>query len=158
MRAMPPLLALALAGLATSCARTVVYSCGHHATAADAARVDVRALAERGYDLEIVHIDGPGRGGMCSPPAYAIGEEATLIELGGGDYQVLAKAGDTATPYAFPLGGRVSVQPGRCYVPAMTCDAAARPDALTCRLVLKPTACTPHLLPRRVVIRGESGC
>jgi hypothetical protein len=155
MRVLLPFLALAQAGLSISCARAVIYSCG--APAANA-RVDVRALADHNYNLEIVHVDGPGRGGMCSAPAYPIGEEATLIELGSGNYRLLAKAEDTAAPYAFPLRGQVSVEAGRCYVPAMTCDGAARFDALTCRLVLKPTACASHLLPRRVMVRGMSGC
>ena len=95
---------------------------------------------------------------MCSAPAYPIGEEATVIELREGGYMLLAKAEDTATPYAFPVRGEVSVQPGRCYVPGMTCDGAARFDALSCRLILKPAACASHLLPRRVVIGGMSAC
>jgi hypothetical protein len=155
MRVLLPLLLVAQATVATSCA--VIYSCGHRG-GGDAARVDVRARADRSYDLEIVHVDGPGHGGMCSPPAYPIGVEATLIEMRGGEYQLLAKAEDTAVPYAFPLRGEVSVEPGRCYVPAMSCDAGAHPDALTCRLVLKPMSCASHLLPRRVVIAGESAC
>src|SRR4029079_8892901 len=148
------LLALAQATVAPSCA--VIYSCrvGH----SDAARVDVRARAGGNYNLEIVHLDGPGHGGMCSAPAYPIGEEATLIEMVGGEYTLLAKAEDTAVPYAFPLRGEVSVEAGRCYVPGMTCDAGAHPDALTCRLVLKPTSCSPHLLPRRVVSGGDRAC
>jgi hypothetical protein len=76
----------------------------------------------------------------------------------GGEYTLLAKAEDTAVPYAFPLRGEVSVEAGRCYVPGMTCDAGAQPDALTCRLVLKPTSCSPHLLPRRVVSGGDRAC
>ena len=157
MRVLLPLLALALASLATSCARSIIYNCGHNA-AGDAARVDVRALADGNYNLEIVHVDGPGHGGQCSPPAYPIGEEATLIEMRAGGYGLLAKAQDNASPYAFPLRGEVSVELGRCYVPGMACDAAARPDAMTCRLVLKPTACASHLLPRRVDLVGMSAC
>ena len=157
MRVLLPLLALAQATVATSCARAFIYDCGHQ-TGADPVRVDVRARADGNYNLEIVHVDGPGRGGMCSPPAYPIGEEATVIEMGGGEYTLLAKAEDNAIPYAFPLRGQVSGEPGRCYVPAMECDAGAHPDALTCRLVLKPTACASHLLPRRVVLTGVSGC
>jgi len=148
------LLALAQATVAPSCA--VIYSCG--VGHSDAARVDVRARAGGNYNLEIVHLDGPGHGGMCSAPAYPIGEDATLIEMGGGEYTLLAKAEDTSVPYAFPLRGQVEVEPGRCYVPAMDCDAGAHPDALTCRLVLKPTACAWHLLPRRVELTGVSGC
>jgi len=155
MRVLLPLLLLAQVTVVPSCA--VVYSCGHRG-GGDAARVDVRARADRNYHLEIMHVDGPGHGGMCSAPAYAIGEEASLIEMGVGQYTLLAKAEDTAVPYAFPLRGEVSVEPGRCYVPAMSCDAGAHPDALTCRLILKPTSCGLHLLPRRVVIGGESAC
>jgi hypothetical protein len=158
MRALLPLLALVPVGVATACARSVIYDCGRYPAGAAVARVDVRARADRNYDLEIMHLDGPGHGGMCSPPAYEIGEEATLIEMGGGEYTLLAKAEDSAAPYAFPLRGEVRVEPGRCYVPAMTCDAGAHPDASTCRLVLKPTACASPRLPRRVVIRGVSGC
>ena len=154
MRALLPLLLLAQTTVATSCA--VIYSCGVGRN--DAARVDVRARADRNYNLEIMHLDGPGHGGMCSAPAYPIGEEATLIEMSGGEYTLLAKAEDTAVPYAFPLRGEVSVEPGRCYVPAMSCDAGAQPDALTCRLFLKPTSCSSHLLPRRLVLGGERAC
>jgi hypothetical protein len=158
MRVLLPLLAVAQASVAISCARPIIYTCGHHGARGDVSRVDVRARADRNYNVEIVHVDGPGRGGICSPPAYAIGEEATLIEMSGGDYTLLAKAEDTAIPYAFPLRGQVSVEPGRCYVPAMTCHTDARPDALTCRLVLKRTACASHWLPRRVVLAGMSYC
>jgi hypothetical protein len=159
MRVLLSLLAVAQASVAISCARPIVYACGHHGSREATSRVDVRArVADRNYDLEIVHVDGPGRGGICSPPAYAIGEEATLIEMRGGDYTLLAKAEDTAIPYAFPLRGQVSVESGRCYVPTMTCHGGGRPDALTCRLVLKPTACASHWLPRRVVLGGMSYC
>jgi hypothetical protein len=147
-----------LATLASACARPIIYTCGHMSASPPPATVDVRAAADRAYALEIVHVDGPGRGGMCSPPAYAIGEDASLIELRDGEYALLAKAQDTASPYAFPLRGRVSVDPGRCYVPAMTCDGAARPDATVCRLVLKNTACAGRWLPRRVVLSGVSAC
>jgi hypothetical protein len=159
MRVLLPLLAVAGAVVATSCARSLIYSCGGRAAAADVARVDVRARADANYDLEIVHVDGPGHGNaVCSAPAYAIGEEATLIEMGGGEYTLLAKAEDSTVPYAFPLRGVVAVQRGRCYVPAMSCDAGTRPDGLTCRLVLKPTDCAFHFIPRRVVIEGMSAC
>jgi len=158
MRALLPLLALAQVCAATSCARSVIYDCGHYPASAAVARVEVRARADSHYELEIVHVDGPEHGGMCSPAAYAIGEEATLVEMGGGHYAMLAKAEDGATPYAFPLRGNVLVEPGRCYVPAMTCDGDAHPDALTCRLVLKPTACASRWLPRRVVLQGMSAC
>jgi hypothetical protein len=159
MRVLLPLLALVHAGVATSCARAVVYACAQPAAGSDAARVEVRARTDGNYDLEIVHVDGPGHGrGFCSAPSYPIGEEATVIETREGDYALLAKAEDTTIPYAFPVRGEVSVEPGRCYLPAMACDAGARPDAATCRLVLKPTSCTLRLLPRRVVLRGMSYC
>jgi len=154
MRVLLPVFILAQASIATSCAH--IYDCGHGP--GDAVRVDVRGRTDGNYNLEIMNVDGPGHGGMCSAPAYAIGEDATLIEMGGGEYTLLAKAEDAATPYAFPLRGEVSVEPGRCYVPAMSCDAGAHPDASTCRLVLKPSSCAWHLLPRRVRLIGESGC
>jgi hypothetical protein len=44
------------------------------------------------------------------------------------------------------------------HLPAMTCDASARPDATTCRLVLKLAARASHLLPRRVELRGTRAC
>ena len=151
-----PLFVLALASAATSCAPAVIYACG---PPANAAVVDVRAPDVDGYDLEIVHADGPGGGStFCSAPAYEIEQEATLIELGAGDYRLLAKAEDAAIPYAFPLRGEVVVEPNRCYVPGMTCDAGARPDALTCRLILKTTACSSHLGARRVAVPGMRGC
>jgi len=153
------LLSFLLATLASACARPIIYACGHLSASPPPATVDVRAAADRGYALEIVHVDGPGRGSTyCSPPAYGIGEDASLIELRDGEYALLAKAQDTASPYAFPLGGQVSVESGRCYVPAMTCDGPARPDATVCRLVLKNTACASRWLPRRVVLSGVSGC
>lgn len=160
MRVLLPLLLLfPCASIATSCAHAVIYICSHHAAVSEVARVDVRARTDGDYDLEIVHVDGPGSGdAYCSPPGYEIEEEATHVEMSGGDYALLAKAEDNAIPYAFPLRGQVVVEPNRCYVPAMTCAAGALPDALTCRLILKATSCASLSHSRRVVLGGMSGC
>lgn len=49
---------LAFATLASSCARPLIYACGYRSRSEPAlATVDVRAWADRGYALEIVHMD-----------------------------------------------------------------------------------------------------
>ncbi|HEY4183502.1 MAG TPA: hypothetical protein VGP07_00470 [Polyangia bacterium] len=139
----------------------IIYACGVRGGEGPAiARVEVRALAKRGYELEVMHVDGPVHEtqGMCSLPAYAIAEEATLIEVPPGTYALLAKAQDTASPYAFPLRGQVTVEGGHCYVPRMTCSGVAPPDGVVCKLELELRACARLESPRRISLPGRVNC
>lgn len=136
----------------------VVYACGVRDGDGTAAQMEVRADSERGFSLEVVHVSGPGDGGgHCSAPSYPIAEEATRLELGAGTYTITAKAERKVNPLAFPVTGRVTVEPNHCYVPAMSCDGDV-PDGAACHLRLAPSTCRSRGYLRRVVVRGARYC
>lgn len=145
------------AALAGGCARTIVYACGVHRTSEKSARIAVHA-SKRSFDFELVAVTGPGRGGgMCSPPSYAFGPDAMELELQPGVHDLMAKAQRSGDPWAFPIRGEVSIEPGRCYAPEMVCDRDP-PDGGVCRLTLATFACPPRWFPKRQVVSGLMGC
>ncbi len=153
---------LAALALAPSCARAIIYTTADaHRGGLTPALVDARNLVGRYRLIATSTSDPTQESRLCGAPTFEVREDAAFVELPPGSYDLHADVSPAGARTFLPFGiqGRVTVEAGRCYSPAITCERGQELDwEQTCRLVLRPRSCSSPWFGRRVLMRSSQDC
>ena len=161
LRAAPLLLALALA---PACARAVICTTPDTGRGRFApALVQARAVVGH-HRLVTRSVDDPSKEGpLCSAPLFEVREDAAVVELAPGTYDIYAEVSPTIAGTFSRSGvavrGVVTVRAGQCYSPGLVCERETDLDwEQTCQVVLQPRSCSAPWFGRRVLMQSSQDC
>jgi hypothetical protein len=155
-RTAPVLVWSVAAVVGAGCVHMRTYVVGRRVGSDDFALVTARAASG---EVAVVGATGPDSDATatCSSLSYRIGNDATHLHMWPGTYRIDASVSRTEGRPKFFITGRITVEPGKCYVPAMTCDGLVR-DAATCRLAVTATECESRASRNKIYPASSEVC
>ena len=135
------------AAIGAGCTRTDIVMVGRYKPNPYGGNVAAR-VADAARALVVVGVTGPDSDATptCKDWSYSIGAHAERIYAYPGGYRMSARVSRVGQP-DFVISGRVAVEDGRCYLPAMTCEGPIQ-NARSCRLILERETCPTVWFPR----------
>ena len=135
------------AAVGAGCKYTNTVFVGRYISSITGGSVLVRA-ADGTRALAVVGVTGPDSDAtsVCKSWNYRIAEDRDVMWAWPGGYQMTARVARVGYSDSF-ISGRVTVEEGKCYRPAMSCDGPVW-EAASCRLTLEPKTCEAVWFPQ----------